>query len=94
MSTKDNKKKQIDGKDIALSFELPSGKKVDVLEGKGKDSQFAAKMSEGAPEQYMPALMHVLVRIDGEKLAIEDFEELPLRDYNKLQTEFSGLYFL
>lgn len=95
MSKKETKEPtQIDGLEIIKEIELPSGKTAVILEGKGKHSQIAGRMADGKSDQYMPALMHLLTRVDGEKVAIEEFEDWSLRDYNRLTTEFSELYFL
>lgn len=78
---------------IDKEIELPSGKKASIKKGKGKHIINATKMAGGDPGKLIPCVMQVLVLIDGEKVTVEDLEELDLKDYMRLQTEFSDLNF-
>ena len=85
---------QLDGRNVVERFNTSDGRDVAILEGKGKDSQRAVEMAGDDPGTYPDALKHILVRIDGKKLTVEDFGELPLKVYNQISTRFNNLYFL
>jgi hypothetical protein len=69
---------------------LPSGKVATIFPGKGRHSVAAQKMCGSDTSKFINCLMYQLVEIDGQRQTIEDFEELSLRDYNKLVEAFSG----
>lgn len=73
---------------------LPSGAKAQIIEGKGKHARQATKLMSGDSSLYMPALMSQLVTIDGKKMVMEDFDEIPLVDYNAIAVELSETTFL
>lgn len=72
---------------------LPSGKKAVIHKGKGKHAIQAMKICDGKTEQYLPALMSLLIDIDGQALVMEDFEEMDMQDYMALQGEFADQNF-
>lgn len=77
------------GKQITLS----DGRVAVIKVGKGRDAMAAQKVAGTDISKYFPALMAQLVTIDGNKLVMEDFEELPLQDYLTLQGELAGANF-
>jgi hypothetical protein len=78
---------------IAKEFTLPSGKKVVIFKGKGKHATEAIKVMGGDSSKYLNALISQLVEIDGQKVVMEDLEELDLQDYMKIQAEFADQNF-
>lgn len=63
---------------------LPSGKTAEIQEGKGKHARMASRMMNGDSSLYMPALMSQLIKIGGQAMTMEDFDEISLADYNVL----------
>lgn len=86
-------KKTVPEKEIDKQFELPSGKKATIKKGKGKHSMRATKMAGGDPGKIVPCIIQLLVLIDGERVTVEDLEEMDLKDYMSLMSEFSGVNF-
>lgn len=72
------------------TIELSNGVTVEIAEPKGKHMQKAMLMADGNQSLITPALMCQLVRINGEAKTMEDFGELPLKDYNTLMVEVLG----
>lgn len=68
---------------------LPSGKTALIYRGKGRDSNRALKESDGDSSKYLICLMAALVEVDGRPVVPEDLEDLDLKDYTTLQTEFA-----
>jgi len=58
---------------------LPSGKKARVKKGKGRDL-FKAQMMATSPEMGNYALIALLVEYDGQKLTVEDLEDMDVGD--------------
>lgn len=61
-----------------------------VWKGKGKHVQAAQKICGTNQEMYIPALMHLLVKINGAQLPVEDWGEMDMADYLKIQAEILG----
>lgn len=74
-------------------FTLPSGKKAVIYPGKGKHATNAIKICGEDMSLYLPALMSQLVEIDGNRIVLEDLEEMPLQDFMMLQGEFADQNF-
>lgn len=72
---------------------LSDGRTATIRAGKGRDAMNAQKVSGTDVSKFFPALMAQLVEIDGQKLVMEDFEELPLQDFLTLQGELAGANF-
>lgn len=68
---------------------LPSGKTAVIYRGKGRDANRALKESDGDGTKYLSCLMAVLIEIDGKAVVPEDLDELDLKDFTTLQTEFA-----
>lgn len=79
--------------DGSKEFKLPSGAVARVMPGKGKHAMEAIAICDGNTKKYMAALMMQLVTIDAKPQVLEDFEDMPLADYMKLQSEFSDQNF-
>jgi len=71
---------------------LPSGKKVTVREGKGRDLLNAQRKARSA-EEILYALLAELTEIDGQKLVYEDLLEMDLKDVLALQSAVVGDFF-
>lgn len=72
---------------------LTDGRTFEVKKGKGKHAMRATRISGGNEEKYMPAIMSMLVLIDGKAIVIEDLEEMDLEDYMTISGEFSSKNF-
>jgi len=73
---------------VTREITLPkSGKTATIRDGIGKDSILAGKLSDGKTEMYLPWLITILVKIDGQPIVFEDLEFMPLKDYSVLSTE-------
>lgn len=73
---------------VQKEFILKDGRKVVILKGKGRDAREATKIAGTDTSMIVPALMSRLVRIDGQQILAEDFDELDLNDYMQIQKEF------
>lgn len=89
----EKKKQEVPKSQIDKEIELPSGKKATIKKGKGRHVMMATKMAEGDPGKIIPCIMHYLVLIDGEKQTLEQLEDLDMKDYFRLQTEFTDINF-
>lgn len=74
-------------------FLLSDGREVEIREGTGRDAEEAQATFGGDSKKYMSALMAQCIIIDGNKIVMEDLPLLPLKDYMKIQTEFSEINF-
>jgi hypothetical protein len=72
---------------------LSDGRIAEIRQGKGKDAMAAQKIAGTEVEQFFSALMAQLVTIDGKRMPMEDFGELPLQDFLKIQGEIAGANF-
>lgn len=73
---------------VQKEFELKDGRRVIILKGKGRDARLAQQAAGADAGKLTQALMAQLVRIDGQQLVMEDFDELDLPDYMKIMQEF------
>lgn len=69
---------------------LSSGQIATIEKRKGKHTVKAQSIMDGNSELYYPALMHLLVLIDGKKLAMEDYLEMDGEDFDELMIAISG----
>lgn len=74
------------------TLELPSGKTAVINSFKGRDAMQAQRLAGTDSEKYIPALIVATTTIDGEKVIIEDLEEMDGMDYLKLMTAFSEAF--
>lgn len=72
---------------------LSDGRVAEIRPGKGRDAMAAQKISGAEMEKFFPALMCQLVTIDGAKMPMEDFGDLPLQDFLAIQGEIAGANF-
>ena len=72
---------------------LSDGRIATIAPGKGKHANEAMKISNGKGEEYLVCLMAQLITIDGKGIVKEDLEEMPLKDFTVLQTEFADVNF-
>lgn len=68
---------------------LPSGRRVVLREGKGRDLLNAQRIAH-TPEEIAYALIAELTELEGKKLVLEDLLELDIKDVLRLQTELLG----
>jgi hypothetical protein len=76
--------------DIRFEFDLPSsGKHVIVLRGKGRDQRRALMSAGPGADQYriLQALIAQLVLIDGQRIKMEDIDEMDFDDSMALTEE-------
>ena len=71
---------------------LPSGKKVVVRGGNGRDMRLASRIinSPEDPLGYKMALVSLLMTIDGEAIVLEDVEDLGMGDVAALLSLLPG----
>lgn len=79
--------------DGTREFKISDGRLVIIRAGKGRDSVMAMRVSAGVGEKYVGALMAQLCTVAGKKITMEDMEDLPLRDYTAIQTQFAEINF-
>jgi hypothetical protein len=72
------------------TFVLPSGVKVNMMPGKGRDLLAAQRVAGEDTHQVMYALAAVLCTFDGMRKVMEDVLEMPLGDVMKLMTKIGG----
>ena len=75
-------------KDIIKEIPLPSGKKVVIKEGKGRDL-FWAYRNAGDPSEIIRLLMVRLIEIDSEPLTEDEIDDMPISDVMALVKEFT-----
>lgn len=72
---------------------LPNGGKAFIEKGKGKHAIIAQQRMEGDSSKYLIHLMQQLVKVDGSQLAVEDYEEMDLPDFQAIQIAFCEVNF-
>ena len=87
--TEDQKALYATGKSITLS----DGRVAVIRKGKGRDAMKAQRVSGTDISKFFPALMAELVIIDGNKMVMEEFEDLELQDFLTIQGELAGANF-
>lgn len=75
------------------TFQLSDGRTVVMREGSGADAEEAQAVFGNDKKKYMSALMVQCITVDGKKLVMEDLPIMKLKDFLKIQTEFSILNF-
>lgn len=70
--------------------ELPSGKTATIFKGKGKHVREAQRLMGDDNSLYLPALMSMLVQVDGKSLLMEDYDEMDMDDYTELMAVVGG----
>lgn len=68
---------------------LSDGRVAVIRDGKGSDSIAAQRLMGGKSELYFAALMSLLVTVGEKSLLMEDFLEMPLKDFTKIQVELA-----
>jgi hypothetical protein len=68
---------------------LPSGKKAIIGAFKGKHIREATRIADGDSDKMIFALISITTTIDGNKVLIEDLDEMPGTDVMKLQAAFA-----
>lgn len=74
---------------VCVRLKLKAGL-CEIREGKGRDAQKAGQMSAGDTEKVMPALMHLLCTLNGRQMPAEDWLDLALSDYARVQIELNN----
>lgn len=64
---------------------------VEIQGATGNDVMAAQRMASGDPALYMPALMSLTVKVDGESLLPEDFGLMSGDDFNFLMDILTGI---
>lgn len=77
---------------------LTTGSEVIARQLKGKDSQEAMRMAgmgkKGATsDNYLPAMISLACTVDGNAQAIEFYNELPMKDFNRIMAIVTSLNF-
>lgn len=72
------------------SFNLPSGVRVNMMPGKGRDLLAAQRVAGDDQHQVTYALAAVLCTFDGERRVMEDVLDMPLGDVMQLMTKISA----
>lgn len=74
-------------------IELPSGRKAEIQQFKGKHIREAARLADSDSSKLVFALIAMLTTIDGEAIVMEDLDEMNGKDVMKLMGEFSEANF-
>ena len=69
------------------AFTLPSGVRVNMMPGKGRDLLAAQRVAGSDSHQVMYALAAGLCTFDGERKVMEDVLDMPLGDVMKLMAK-------
>jgi len=73
--------------------ELKDGKIATIKEAVGQDQIRAHKMCKDDTDQVLFALMELCVTIDGKEAYMSDFQNMPMKDFNKLSAAFAEINF-
>ena len=74
-------------------FSISGDREVIVRELNGHDMLQVNKLVVGDADNYIPAMMHYSVKIDGKQLPVEDFPKMKGKDFNKIQIQVMALNF-
>lgn len=77
-----------------LIVALSDGKEAVIFPGRGEHAMEAQKIMDGDESLYFTAMMMQLVEIDGNGLTLEEFKQMPLKDYQKIYLAFLGENFM
>ena len=72
------------------AWTLPSGVRVNMMPGKGRDLLAAQRVAGTDANQVMYALAAILCTFDGEHRVMEDILDMPLGDVMQLMTKIGG----
>lgn len=72
------------------TYELPSGKKAEITDFKGKHVSEAMRLIDGDSSRTMSALISITTKIDGKKITIEEVDEMDGRDVLFLYGKFGS----
>lgn len=81
---------------LAQEVTLSDGRKAQIFKGKGIHARKAMRAVSDTKEDsgaYLSSLMSMLIIIDGKELVPEEFDELPMKDYNELMRIFTEINF-
>lgn len=79
-----------EGTTETFTHKCTDGRVVVVNPGKGKDAVQATRLCGGDQAYWMPALLSILGTVDGKPMPMEEWLELPLKDYMTLAAELGG----
>lgn len=82
-----------EGKPV-IYLQLNDGRVAKVVKGKGKHARTASMMAGKDITKMQPAMCVLCTEINGAKIALEDFDEMDLGDYLRIQGAFNELNFL
>jgi hypothetical protein len=74
-------------------YETKRGHKLHIREGKTKDLMQAQKEAEGNASRVPLILVSLLCTLDGKRMVVEAWEELPLQVGSDVLTAFSEVNF-
>ncbi len=69
---------------------LADGRKVQFEQIKGRHIMAAQKACKKTPDLIAVWMMHKFCTIDGETMTIEDWQDLPAKDFNRMQLAMMG----
>ncbi len=75
------------------TIELPSGRKAELKEFKGKHIKEAQRIAGENSENLIYAIIAMLTTIDGQPVMMEDLDDMPGKDLLKLMAEFGEANF-
>lgn len=95
--TQESHSQTSDGRPIVETF-THGGKRFDIIDARGKDyrmaTRFIDKDSGDDDTAFFPALMSVVVRVDGEPKLPEYYDNLGLKTFAKILTTMTSLGFM
>lgn len=76
-------------------FKISTGQEVIVRELSGRDMMQIDQMigASQKQEEYIPAMLHYSVKVDGKQIPMESFGDLKGKDYNKIKIQAVALNF-
>lgn len=74
-------------------FKISGDRVVVARELIGHDMMKIDNIIAKTPDQYMPALFHFAVKIDGKQIPMEEFENFKGKDFNKIKLQVLSLNF-
>lgn len=80
-------------KQFPIQIDLPSGKTAEISMFKGRDVMFATEQAGTDTSKIPVYLMAATVKVDGERLVMEDFLDMDGRDYLAIMKEFGESVF-
>jgi hypothetical protein len=87
-----NKNTTTEKRDIFFTGTLLGGAEFTILMGYGKDVSQAMKLTNTHPDiDIVLALMHILVRIGGQQMAVSYYEKMMIDDYMRVSNALGQL---